>query len=161
MKQQLASMALVAAIVAGGAYNAQAFEGAIDGCDGARAERKMNPQKRIDRMAKLLKLNASQKEQIGAIMKAEHKQAEPLRLKMAEGRTRIQAVVNAATYDESAVRAIAAEQAKIRTELLVSKTRAMNQVNALLTPEQRELAQRMRDSRPGRHGHKKHMQPKG
>jgi len=161
MKQQLASMALVAAIVTGGAVSAQAFEGAFDGCDGPRAEHKMNPQKRIDRMAKVLKLSAAQKEQIGAILKAEQEQAEPLRLKMAEGHTRIQAVVNAASYDEPAVRAIAAEQTKIRTELLVSKTRAMNQVNALLTPEQRELAKRLRDSRPGRHGHKKHMQPKG
>jgi len=161
MKQQLASMALVAAIVAGGAYSTQAFEGAIDGCDGPRAEHTMNPQKRIDRMAKVLKLSAAQKEQVGAIMKAEQEQAEPLRLKMAEGHTQIQALVNAATYDESAVRAIAAEQAKTRAELLVSRTRAMNQVNALLTPEQRELAQRMRDSRPGRHGHKKHMQSKG
>jgi Spy/CpxP family protein refolding chaperone len=37
----------------------------------------------------------------------------------------------------------------------------MNQVNALLTPEQRELAQRLQESRPGKHGHKARLQPKG
>ncbi|MDA8413931.1 MAG: Spy/CpxP family protein refolding chaperone [Desulfobacteraceae bacterium] len=152
MKQQLTSMALVVAIVTGGAFSAQAFDGPFEGCDGPRAEHTMNPQKRIDRMAKVLKLSTAQKEQVGAIMKAEQEQVEPLRQKMAEGHKRIQAVVNAATYDESAVRAMAAEQAAIRTELLVSRTRAMNQVNALLTPEQRELAQHLRDSRPGKHG---------
>lgn len=160
MKQQLTRMALVTAIVTGGAFGAQAFEGAFDGCDGPRAEHTMNPHKRIDHMAKVLKLSASQKEQVGAIMKKEQEQTEPLRQKMAEGHKRIRAVVNATNYDESAVRAIAAEQATIRTELLVSRTRAMNQVNALLTPEQRELAQHLRDARPGKQGRKGHKLPK-
>src|SRR5512133_117474 len=154
-------IALMAATLLGGSLSARAFEGAIDDCDGPRAEHKMNPQKRIDRMAKELKLSAAQKEQVGAIMKAEQEQTEPLRRKMAAGHTQIQAVVNATAYDESAVRAIAAEQATIRTELLVLRTRAMHQVNALLTPEQRTQAQRLRDSRPGRHGHKKQMQSEG
>jgi Spy/CpxP family protein refolding chaperone len=44
---------------------------------------------------------------------------------------------------------------------LVSRTRAMSQVNALLTPEQRELVQKFRDSRPGKHGRKGHRPPKG
>lgn len=161
MKRRLASMALAAVIVTGGALGAQAFDGAFDGCDGPRDGRTMNPRKHLDRMARELKLSAAQKEQIGAIMKAEQEQAEPLRQKMAEGRKQIQAVVDTAAYDESAVRAIAAEQAGIRTELLVSRTRAMNQVNALLTPEQRAQAQQHRDSRTGRHGHKRQMQPKG
>jgi Spy/CpxP family protein refolding chaperone len=161
MKQQLASLALVAAIVTGGVASAHAFEGTFDGCDGPRAEHKMNPQKRIDRMAKELKLSPSQKDQIGAIMMAEQQQVEPLRQKMGEGHKQIQSVVHAATFDESAVRAIAAEQAKISTELLVSRARAMSQVNALLTPEQRELVQKFRDSRPGKHGRKGHRPPKG
>lgn len=161
MKQHLASLALVAAIMTGGVCSAHASEEAFDGCDGPRAEHKMNHQKRLDRMAKVLKLSASQKEQVGAIMKAEQEQTEPLRQKMADERKQIQAVVNATTYDESAVRAIAAEQAKIRTELLVSRTRSMNQVNALLTPEQRELAQRLLDSRPGKHGRKGRKQIDG
>ncbi len=162
MKRQIIpAIALMAATFIGGTLPAQAFDGPFEGCDGPRGEHKMNPQKRIDRMAKVLKLNATQKEQIGAIMKAEQEQAEPLRQKMAEGHKQIQAVVNAATFDESAVRAIAAEQAKTRTELLVSRTRAMSQVNALLTPEQRELAQRLRESRPGKHGRKGRIQPEG
>lgn len=160
-KQIIPALALMAATLCGANLPAHAFDGPIDGCDGPRAGHTMDPRKHLERMARELKLSAAQKEQIGAIMKAEQEQAEPLRQKMAAGRTQIQAAVDMATYDESAVRAIAAEQAGIRTELLVSRTRAMSQVNALLTPEQRALAQQHRDSRPGRHGHKKQMQPKG
>lgn len=154
-------IALMAATLIGGTLPAHAFDGPFEGCDGPRAEHTMNTQKRIDRMAKELKLTPSQKDQVGAIMKAEQQQVEPLRQKMGEGHKQIQAVVDAATFDESAVRAIAAEQAKTMTELLLSRTRAMNQVNALLTPEQRELAQKLRESRPGKHGRKGHRQPKG
>jgi len=160
-KHLLPVIALMAATLIGGTLPAHAFDGQFEGCDGPRAEHKMNPQKRIDHMAKLLKLTASQKDQIGAIMKAEQDLVEPLRQKMIESHKQIQAVVNATTYDESAVRVIAAEQATIRTEMLVSRTRAMNQVNALLTPEQRELAQKLRESRPGSHGRKGHRPPKG
>lgn len=160
-KQIIPVIALMAATLIGGTLPALAFDGSFEGCGAPRAEHKMNPQKRIDRMAILLKLSPSQKEQIGAIMKAEQEQNEPLRQKMGEGHKQIKAVVDATTYDEAAVRALAAEQATIRTELLVSRTRAMNQVNALLTPEQRELAQKLRDSRPGKHGRKSHRQPKG
>jgi len=156
-KQIIPAIALMAATLIGGTLSVHAFDGPFEGCDGPRAEHKMNPQKRIDRMAKELKLTTSQKEQVGAIMKAEQEQAEPLRQMMREGHKQIQAVVNATTFDESAVRAIAAEEAKTRTELLVSKTRAMNQVNALLTPQQRELAQKLRDSRPGKHSRKGRM----
>ena len=160
-KQIIPVFALMTATLFGSSLSAHAFEVAIDGCDGPHAGQTMNHLKRFDRMVKELKLSAAQKEQVGAIMKAEQEQAEPLRRKMAAGRKQIQAAVDMATYDESAVRAIAAEQASIRTELLVSRTRALNQVNALLTPEQRAQAQRLRDSRPGKHGHKKHMQSEG
>ena len=160
-KQIIPALALMAATLCGASLPAHAFDGPIDDCDAPRAGQTMNHQKRFEHLAKELKLSAAQKEQVGAILKAEQEQAEPLRQKMAAGRKQIQAVVDNATYDESAVRAIAAEQAGIRTELLVSRTRAMNQVNALLTPEQRAQAQKLRDSGPGRHGHKKQMQPKG
>lgn len=155
MKRQLAGMALVMAIVAGGAVNAQAFgRGDCGEGDRCRDEQKINPQKRLDRMSKVLKLTASQKVQIEAIMKAEQAQAEPLRKKVNEGRKQFQAAVNVETFDEAAVRAIAEEQARNKVEMQLLRAKAMNQVNALLTTEQRDLAQRLRDARPGKHDRK-------
>jgi Spy/CpxP family protein refolding chaperone len=51
---------------------------------------------------------------------------------------------DATVFDEATVRTIAAEQAKIEIELIVSRTRVQSLINALLTAEQLELLKNLR-----------------
>jgi len=91
------------------------------------------------RMAKILKLTDSQTAQIKALLDTERETVEPLREKMHESREQLKPLADATVFDEAAVRALAVAQSQIEVELIVSHTRTLNKVNALLTPDQREL----------------------
>ena len=91
------------------------------------------------RMVKILKLTDTLKTQIKAILDAERESVEPLREKMHQSREQLKQLADATVFDEAAVRARAVAQSQIEVELIVSHTRTLNKVNALLTPDQREL----------------------
>jgi Spy/CpxP family protein refolding chaperone len=92
-----------------------------------------------ERMVKLLKLTEAQQTQIRALLDAERELVEPLRDKMHESREKIKQAAEATVFDEAAVRILAVAQTQIEVELIVSHTRTLHKINALLTPEQREL----------------------
>ena len=54
------------------------------------------------------------------------------------------ALTDAGTFDEKAIRAIAAEKAEIQVEIAVVKARMHSSVLAIMTPEQQEIAQKLR-----------------
>ena len=56
-----------------------------------------------------------------------------------------------------AVKSLATDQANLQAELIVSRVRMYNQIHALLTPEQRELAKKLRARERGRE-HKRHRE---
>jgi protein CpxP len=91
-------------------------------------------------MARDLDLTAEQKAQIRTILDAEREKSAPLRKQLADNREQLRKIAGKEPFDEAAVRNLAADQEKTRVELVVSRTRAMNRVHALLTPEQREKA---------------------
>jgi Spy/CpxP family protein refolding chaperone len=91
------------------------------------------------RMAKILKLAETQKSQIKALLDAERESVEPIREKMHQSREQLKSLADATVFDEAAVRAHAVAQSQIEVELIVSHTRTLSKVNALLTPDQREL----------------------
>jgi len=59
--------------------------------------------------------------------------------KMQESREQLKSLADATVFDETAVRARVVAQSQLEVELIVSHTRTLNKVNALLTPDQREL----------------------
>jgi len=91
------------------------------------------------RMAKILNLTDTQKSQIKALLDAEREQVKSLLDKKHESREQIKKVVEATLFDETAVRALAIALAQTEIELTVSRAKTLNKVNALLTPDQREL----------------------
>ena len=97
-----------------------------------------------NRMAKILNLSETQQTRIKAILDSERELTKPLFDKMHELRKQLMQAAEAATFDEAVVRAAAEEQAKIDIELTVSRTRTQSRINALLTPEQRDLQKRLR-----------------
>lgn len=119
--------------------------------------RGMGPGKRIDRMAKKLGLTEAQQEQVKAILTSEREKAAPLRQQLAENREKIRQAIEAEPFDEAAVRTLAESKNQTRVELDVSRARAKSRIFALLTPEQRELAKKLRPWGGGRHGHRPWM----
>jgi len=95
-------------------------------------------------MAKMLGLSETQQKQIKDILKTERGKNAALREKMGEYRQQLHAAAQAATFDEAAVRAIAAKQAQAEIELTVSRARVQSRINAILTAEQCALEQKLR-----------------
>jgi Spy/CpxP family protein refolding chaperone len=140
MKRKLMiTVALVAIMIGSGTSAVLAERGPMPGCGGPPPGTESGADNFEVRMAKILKLTDTQKTQIKALLDAEREQVEPLREKMHESRDKIKHAAATAIFDEGTVRELAVVQSQIEVELIVSRTRTLNKVNALLTSEQREL----------------------
>lgn len=151
MKKTFLSVALLTAALA----TAPAFANppAPDGPDGHRT-RWAEGGHRQERLATILGLSQEQQDQIRAIREAARQTAQPLRDSLVTDREKLRALIETVPFDEAAVRALAAREASARTELLVVRARTQNQIHALLTPEQRSLAEWLRSVRHERRGHR-------
>ena len=149
MKRRIIMAVLLAAVTAEGADGAWAHAAGSHGPgmgddEGCRAEEGMPPGPGAGRMARVLGLSDAQQTKIEALLAAERDKSRPLREKLEASRKQLRQAERAAKFDEAAVRAISATQAQLITELTVISARTHNQINALLTPEQRALAERLR-----------------
>lgn len=150
-KKLMVTVVLAAAMIGGGSGAVLAGHGPGGGLGGRPPGMEMGPGGFEGRMAKVLKLSDAQQNQIKAVNDAEREQVKPLLDKMHESRKLLMQAAEATVFDEAAVRAMAAEQARIEAELTVSRIRVQTQINALLTADQRELQKNLRpdfDRRP-------------
>jgi Spy/CpxP family protein refolding chaperone len=115
-----------------------------DGCACPPPGMEIGPGGFEGRMAKDLKLTDEQQTRIKALLETEREQDKLLFDQMRESRKLLMLAAEAAFFDEAAVRVIAEAQARIETELIVSRTRVQSQINALLMLEQRELFKLLR-----------------
>ncbi|WP_432823964.1 Spy/CpxP family protein refolding chaperone [Trichloromonas sp.] len=170
MKKQIATMSLMTVFaLAGSIYAVHADPlagrmmgemrgGAGDGSGGGR---------HLAKMAKVLDLSEAQQAQIQTILAAERAKTEPLRQQMEADREQMRQLVQADSFDEAAVRALASKKAEVGTELMVSRARTQNLIQAQLTPEQRERAEKVRPlmqeqrGGKGRHHNDGHSSRKG
>lgn len=148
----LATVVLAATMIGGGAGDVLAGYGPDGPFGGPRGRMEMLPEKVEGRIEKILELTDAQQSQIKAILDVEHELVKPLFDKMHEFRKLLIQATEATSFDESAVRVLAVEQAKIETELIVSRTRAQNKIRTLLTQEQRELLKKLRPDNDHAHG---------
>jgi protein CpxP len=107
---------------------------------------------RFDKFAVKLGLTDVQQAQVKAVFAANRQVVAPLRKTLVDGRKQLRQLVQATPFDEAAVRALAASQEATRTELIVARARVQNQMQAILTPDQRALAQKLRQQRHHRKG---------
>jgi Spy/CpxP family protein refolding chaperone len=114
--------------------------------------------KKLERMTERLDLTNTQQSQIRAILAAERAKVQPLRQQLRQNRL-AQTANTGATFDEAQVRAFAAKQAQIMSNLTVERERAKSQIFAVLTPEQREKAQTLIQQHRGRRMHKPSQAP--
>lgn len=110
------------------------------------------PDGMIDHMSRQLKLTNDQLAKIKTLLAADREKAMPLVKKMAECRKQLHEAGQAEKFNEAEVRAIAAKQAQAEAELIVSRERVRSRINALLTPEQRSLAERLPPPPPRHRG---------
>jgi len=90
-----------------------------------------------------LDLSDQQRDTIRGIIQDARTQIEPHREALEQGREKMRAL-DPSNFDEAAVRAIAAQQAGHIEELMVIGQKVRSQIWAVLTPEQREEAKKIR-----------------
>lgn len=135
----------------GGDNGPQAEAGAV-GCRQQQTNCRQDgdPRRQVERMTEELGLSDSQRQQVEAIVTAQEEQDAPLREKIAAGKRQLWEAARGGAMDEAAVADLAAEQAKLMSEMMVSRLRVKTQIFAILTPEQQAQAERLDDLRgPG------------
>lgn len=150
MKKKILVGAVMAAVVTGSFFSAVAT---------AATGKKLTPEKSCDcqkgdtgkggdgflqKMAKDLKLTAAQQAQVKAIITADREKGASLMDKMEEIRGQLFEAATAEKLDEATVRTLAAQKAELEVEMTVSRAKIRNSINAVLTPEQRAKAEKMR-----------------
>ena len=105
----------------------------------------------FERLATVLDLSDDQRRRIDALRESERLATEPYRRQLRDSREAIHALTRSEPFDEGAVRRLARSKADAAVELQVAHARTRSQINALLTTEQRTLAERL-EMGPGRRG---------
>ena len=100
-------------------------------------------------MARDLDLTAEQQGQIRTLLDAEWTKNAPLRQKMQDSREQLHRTAEKTPFDEAVVRKLASEQEKTHVDLIVSRTRAMNQVYAPSDPRAEGKGRQTRSLRNG------------
>lgn len=143
----LSSALYVAASPPGGPCN-----GPCDGhCDGPGDGKEQLGGRFLERMTKILDLTEAQQASIKKVLAAEQEKTAALHEKKQENRQQLRSAEEAKPFDENAIRVLAEQRGAIEAELTIARARAHSQIDALLTPEQRELAAKLRPAPGERH----------
>jgi len=164
MKTTFTTAVLIIMLAIGGtlATKALAFHGDGDqrpgNCRDFSGERHRG---RMETMARVLDLTADQQQQIEAILAASREAKRPIREKLRENKQALRTAAKAETVNQEQIRALATEGGALKADLLLSRIATRKQVDALLTPEQRELQEKIRPLLKHRFGkrHKHHHGP--
>jgi P pilus assembly/Cpx signaling pathway, periplasmic inhibitor/zinc-resistance associated protein len=106
--------------------------------------------------ADYLDLTDAQRAQVKDIMAKEKTTMQPLMQQLSQSHQQLRTLEESATFDEAKVRALAAQNTQLMTELIVQKARIKNELFQVLTPEQKAKMAKFEDRRESRF--KKHMQ---
>jgi len=108
-------------------------------------------------VAEHLDLSDAQREEIRGLVESAHENAGSLWADLQRSRERLMEASSAEPFDEAEVRAAAVVLANAEAELAIHRASVMAQVRAVLTPEQQQqaeaLRQRMREDRGASRGH--------
>lgn len=156
MKKSLIVATVLTATLVGGLFLHSSQVNAAPVGDSPRWERGERQERTgehfLARMTEALDLSAEQQEKVKVIMDEHQTKVAPLRQSLDESRDQLRQLGNADTFDETAVRSLAAGQAAAKAELMVERTRMQSQIHALLTPEQRKLAEEKLERGMGQRG---------
>lgn len=156
MTKKITSAAAAAALAAG-ILLAQQAPAPTPGNRGPRAGWHAGRQHHAERMATFLNLTPDQREKVKAIMTEAKQSAEPIHAQLKQGHEAMAAAVKANKTDD--IDRLASSQGVLMGQLAAIHSKAFAKVYTLLTPEQRQKADQMRERMQGMFGH--HMGPHG
>ncbi len=146
MKRQIVSAAMCASLLLGGGLAAQAQPGLTLGAeDGPSRSRSMCPRgdsvpdQRLP-MFERLDLSETQQKEVQALLDDSISRSTKLHGKMREVGRKLRQAMEPGKFDEKVLRKLASEKSAIETELMVERAKTHSRIYALLTPEQKELA---------------------
>jgi Spy/CpxP family protein refolding chaperone len=161
MKRKIIAVSALLAVLLAGGYAVQAgpMGGSPMGGKGCRTHQQGEPAGhgahtrmdvkacggQLEKMTIVLGLSDSQRQEIAAILTAQQETDAPLMEKIAAGRQQLWEAARSSEMDEAKVTALADEQAKLMSEMMVSRIHVKNQIFALLTDEQLEKAEALGD----------------
>lgn len=155
MKNKITKATFVAAMFTVGILSGFAYAEASGKfpCNDSQNRTEMKHNKRLEIMVEVLDLSEAQQQQIQEVTEQEHTAMEGNRQKMHEVREQMHALLESDSFNEAAIRSLAESHAKLKTEALVARARVKNQIFQLLTPEQQELAEKLKPllHKPGKH----------
>ncbi|MDH3745661.1 MAG: Spy/CpxP family protein refolding chaperone [Acidobacteriota bacterium] len=101
----------------------------------------------LERMADKLELSEQQRETIRGLVEKHRDDTAVIREDFHGLEGAVEEAIHAEPFDEEAVRAVALQVADVRVELTVARARLGQEIQQVLTPEQREMAAEMRERR--------------
>ena len=108
---------------------------------GMKGERGFN----IERMAEHLELTGEQRSKIESIVEETRPRVKAIREQMRDNRKQLRELAAADTYDKDAVRKLADAQGALKAEMIMLRSEQKSRVRSVLTEEQRNKMQAMRD----------------
>jgi periplasmic protein CpxP/Spy len=99
-----------------------------------------------------LDLSDAQKTQVHGILDDEHPKLAPLFEASMKARHALELAIHAPTFDESAIRAAAAQAGAAEADLAVEKGRLASRIRAVLTPEQQKQMEALHEQAGRHHG---------
>jgi Spy/CpxP family protein refolding chaperone len=102
-----------------------------------------------------LDLTEQQETEIQQIIDEQRKSTEPLREQVHANREAIRVVMDQDTLNEGQLHALMQEQSKLHTEMMVGKHATKTKIDQVLTPEQQQKHDELREARKERRGHKR------
>ena len=100
----------------------------------------------FERLAEKLNLTDEQKTQVKTILEESKTRVKPLREGLRENRQQAETLGNDGTFNEEQVNQLAARQAETMKQLFVEMEKTKAQIFAVLTPEQRVEAAKLKDA---------------
>jgi protein CpxP len=118
-----------------------------------------SPQPFYERVAQVLELSDAQLEQIRILRQNARQQRQQLKQQMEPLRLELRQAGRDGQFNEKAVRSSAQQLAELKTQLMIEQARTRSAIHALLSPQQRELAAKLRDLCAGNCGPRQLCRP--
>ena len=120
-------------------------------------ERQQRQETQQQRMAVILDLNENQQQQLQSLREQQQQQQQTLRTEMQASRDQLREVARANDADEARISAAAQKHAELKTRMMVDGAKHRQQIAAVLTPEQQQKFEQLRDLKGdnsyGKRGH--------
>ena len=124
------------------------------GCDGSYGQRGQGMTQeqhqermgeRLEKMGVILDLTDQQQEQLKGLLDQQWQDHQSMRTKMQAGQENLREDKQGKKFNEAEFRAKAQKRADLHTEMMVQRAKTRQQVLAVLTPEQQQKAEKLRE----------------